>query len=268
MSISVPETISFFNGEESTSAGHIFTGRRFAYSPSALRIPSSPFSGRRSGGSLSNSGDPTAPSSVASAASALFSVSSGSGDPVLRIATPPISPSLNSSECPNFFATTCKTPTAARVTSEPTPSPANTRILRTIYWILSAFIGVYRRPSIGRGFGRLQLPDDFAGDLRDLIIGETLFAISQRGETLIDDVQFLAPQRDPEIVQPFGESVATTVFAQHQPRLRHAYRLGLNDLVSGPLFEIAILMDAGFVRERVFADDRLVGLRSEADQRS
>ena len=37
-------------------------------------MPSNPFSGRFSGGALSNSGEPTAPSSVASAAIALFSV--------------------------------------------------------------------------------------------------------------------------------------------------------------------------------------------------
>ena len=75
--MSVPSTSSFFSGEDSISALYARTGRRFAYTPSVLRIPSRPFSGRFSGGALSNSGSPTAPISVASASTASFAVSSG-----------------------------------------------------------------------------------------------------------------------------------------------------------------------------------------------
>ena len=52
MIMSVPSTSSFLSGEESSSALYDRTGRRFAYTPSALRIPSSPFSGRFSGGDV------------------------------------------------------------------------------------------------------------------------------------------------------------------------------------------------------------------------
>ena len=56
--------------------------RTFAKTPSALRTASSPFSGRCSGGQLSNSGRPTAPNKVASASAARRAVSSGNGLPV------------------------------------------------------------------------------------------------------------------------------------------------------------------------------------------
>ena len=48
-------------------------------------------------------------------------------------------------------------------------------------------------------------------------------------------------------------------------RFGHADRLRVHDLVGGLLFEVAILVDAGFVRERVVADDGLVRLRPERD---
>ena len=55
------------SGEASTSAGCGATGRRLAYRPSALRIASSPCSGRTFAVGLSHFGPPTAPSSTASA---------------------------------------------------------------------------------------------------------------------------------------------------------------------------------------------------------
>ena len=41
--MSVPSTRSFFSGEDSISALYVRTGRRFAYTPSVLRMPSRPF---------------------------------------------------------------------------------------------------------------------------------------------------------------------------------------------------------------------------------
>ena len=79
MIMSVPSTSSFLSGEESSSALYDRTGRRLAYTPSTLRMPSNPFSGRFSGATLSNSGKPTAPISVASAFSARSIVSCGRG---------------------------------------------------------------------------------------------------------------------------------------------------------------------------------------------
>jgi hypothetical protein len=81
MIMSVPSTSSFLSGEELIKASYVRTGRRFAYTPSVFRIASRPRSGRCSGGALSNSGNPTAPISVASASSASFSVSVGNGVP-------------------------------------------------------------------------------------------------------------------------------------------------------------------------------------------
>ena len=75
-------------------------------------------------------------------------------------------------------------------------------------------------------------------------------------------------EREAQILAALGQRVAAAVLAQHQlafPGTPTAVRV--DDLVGGPLFQIAILVDAGFVRERVLADDGLVGLRAESDDR-
>src|SRR5580698_7611863 len=59
MIMSTPSTSVFLSGDESSRALYDRTGRRLAYTPSALRIPSRPLSGRLSGAILSNSGNPT-----------------------------------------------------------------------------------------------------------------------------------------------------------------------------------------------------------------
>src|ERR1039458_2031342 len=132
MIISVPSTRWFFSGDTLSSGAYARTGRRLAYTPSAWRILSSPFSGRFSGGASSNSGRPTAPISVASAPAASRSVSSGNGVPVLWIATPPKSPSRTFRRCPHLSATCRSTSAASPVTSAPIPSPGRTRIFRSI----------------------------------------------------------------------------------------------------------------------------------------
>src|ERR1035438_3714487 len=86
MIISVPSTRWFFSGEELSSDAYARTGRRLAYTPSAWRILRSPFSGRFSGGALSNSGSPTAPISVASAPAASRAVSDLVGVHTQRLA--------------------------------------------------------------------------------------------------------------------------------------------------------------------------------------
>ena len=71
MSMSTPSRYSGLSVEASLSASKIRTGRRFAYRPSALRMPSSPCSGRGLAGSVvSHFGPPMAASSTASAACA------------------------------------------------------------------------------------------------------------------------------------------------------------------------------------------------------
>ena len=52
MIMSMPSTSAFLSGEESSRALYERTGRRFAYTPRTLRMPSSPLSGRFSGGDV------------------------------------------------------------------------------------------------------------------------------------------------------------------------------------------------------------------------
>jgi len=58
---------------------------------------------------------------------------------------------------------------------------------------------------------------------------------------------------------PIGERVTPRVFAEHQLVRRDADVFGLHDLVGELVLQHAVLMDSGFVRERVVADDWLVG---------
>ena len=57
------------------------------------------------------------------------------------------------------------------------------------------------------------------------------------------------------------------VLAENQRRLRHADLLGAHDFVGPAILQHAVLVDACFVRERVAADDRLVGLDAFAGER-
>ena len=64
-------------------------GRRLAYRPSSLRMPSSARSGLRCPGRVSHLGPPTAPSSTLSLARQAFRLSSGRGAPHASMAHPP-----------------------------------------------------------------------------------------------------------------------------------------------------------------------------------
>ena len=82
--------------------GRPLAGRRFAKRPSSLRMRSRPFSGRRSTGSASHFGPPTAPSSTARDARAFSSTASASGVPrCVDATTPPISSSSKESFRPS-----------------------------------------------------------------------------------------------------------------------------------------------------------------------
>ena len=74
-------------------------------------------------------------------------------------------------------------------------------------------------------------------------------------------LQLAADHLVAEIAAALRQGVPPRVFAQHQPGRRGAHHLRLHDLVGRAALEHARLVDPGFVRERVAADDGLVGLR-------
>ncbi len=68
----------------------------------------------------------------------------------------------------------------------------------------------------------------------------------------------------PEIHEPFLERMAAGMFAEHHLAVREADGFGRHDFVSGAVCKDAVLVDARFMGERVFADDCLVRLAAHA----
>ena len=116
---SVPETISFFRLDKCARASKTTAGLIFAKVCNSLRRASSPVSGRLSLGRSSYLGPPIAAINTASTSFTFFLVSSGKGEPVLSIATPPRSNSIYS----KLGTRTFRTFTVSSVISGPIPSP-------------------------------------------------------------------------------------------------------------------------------------------------
>ena len=81
-------------------------------------------------------------------------------------------------------------------------------------------------------------------------------------------VQFrLARKGDAQRLQPGLEGVAPRMFAEHHAVRAPTHILGAHDLIGLAALEHAVLMDPGFVREGVGADNGLVGLHRKARDR-
>src|SRR5690606_17294920 len=122
-------------GEAPSAAACGLTGRRLANRPSALRIASSPCSGRTFAFGSDHFGPPTAPSRIASALRAASSVAAGSGSPWRSIAMPPMSCSANLKSWPKRAATASRTGTVAETISGPMPSPGSTTMSACMEWM-------------------------------------------------------------------------------------------------------------------------------------
>src|ERR1700683_1926370 len=126
------------------------------------------------------------------------------------MAMPPISPSDNSSVCPNFLATACRTSTAALVTSTPIPSPGRIRIFRFIIrWVLAG----------ARGFA---LFDHLARKGGDLVVPHAFLAIRHGGEAMVHRVELLTVKIEAQVFAPLGERVPPAVLAENQLAFRDA----------------------------------------------
>ena len=90
--------------------------------------------------------------------------------------------------------------------------------------------------------------------------------IGERDHSPVDFIEIFARQFQPELLAALLHGVPAGVPAEHQRRLGHADVLRPHDLVGPPVLEHPVLVDAGFVREGVAADDRLVGLHAFARQ--
>ena len=73
-------------------------------------------------------------------------------------------------------------------------------------------------------------------------------------------------EHKPELTRPLVKSMSAGMLAQYNAVARLTYVFGTHDLVSPRFLQNAILMNAGLVRESVFADDRFVALNVQAGE--
>ena len=85
------------------------------------------------------------------------------------------------------------------------------------------------------------------------------------GEAQVHGIEFFFREIEAQILAAVLQRVPAAVLAEHQLAFGHADRLRIDDLVGGAFLEVAVLVDAGLVRERVRAHNRLVRLRPEGD---
>src|SRR3954467_12723110 len=116
-----------------------------------------------------------------------------------------------------------------------------------------------------RNFTRHIIRRDLGSELTNLIVNDALLVVGEGDEPGVQVVELRLAEGDSQLLAARPQRVATAVLSEDQPALGDSDRLGIDDLVGGPLLEEAVLVDAGLVREGVAADDRLVRLNRDAD---
>src|SRR6266540_4595660 len=106
----------------------------------------------------------------------------------------------------------------------------------------------------------MALTIGFVDEPKQMVIVNMLDLVGQYHKLAVDLIQLSAFKMIAELLTTQAERMTSRVFAQHQFRIWHSDRLRRHDLVGQPVLQHAVLMDAGFVREGVAADDRLVRL--------
>src|SRR5690606_28999577 len=122
------------------------------------------------------------------------------------------------------------------------------------------------------GFHRkaLQGPRAFRARFRahherfDVPVEQLLFLVGEGLEFLEQSIQLRLFDPEAELFHAFAECVTAAVLAEHEVRPREADVLRTHDFVGGVVAQHAVLVNAGFVRERVLADDRLVARNRHA----
>ena len=107
---------------------------------------------------------------------------------------------------------------------------------------------------------------DALDDPLQIAVADRLAMLAERDDRVVDLVEILDRQREAERLAPALHGVAARVASEHELLGRLADVLRPHDLVGARVLEHPVLVDAGFVRERVAADDRLVGLHRFAGE--
>src|SRR5438477_346939 len=96
--------------------------------------------------------------------------------------------------------------------------------------------------------------------------GQLLLAVGDLLEALERRVEHLAVEFVAHLLQRFAQRMPAGVLAEHDRVAAQPDRGRVHDLVRAALLEHAVLVYPSLVRERVAADDRLVGLNLIAGQ--
>ncbi len=105
-----------------------------------------------------------------------------------------------------------------------------------------------------------------AHQCRQIRGGDTFLFVCQHQEPLVRCLHLLIVKPDAEIVQTVPESSAARMLAEHQLGALPTNVLRVHDLVGRAVFQHAILVDTGFMREGVFAHDRFIDLHIQTGQ--
>src|SRR5882672_67826 len=92
----------------------------------------------------------------------------------------------------------------------------------------------------------------------DVAVEQFLLAIGERLEFLEHAIELHFIEFETEFLNALAKSMPATVFAEHEMGARKAHVLRPHDLVGRAVLQHAVLMDAGFVRKRIFTNHRLV----------
>ena len=103
-----------------------------------------------------------------------------------------------------------------------------------------------------------------ADDFLQILVIHLLLPICDCGHQHVGVFQFLGTQRLSHRAAAGHERVTPGMLSENDLAFGHADRSRRHDFVGNGVLQHAVLMDAGFVRERVVADDGLVGLNRHA----
>src|SRR5206468_2677295 len=95
-----------------------------------------------------------------------------------------------------------------------------------------------------------------------------LAMVGDRGEAVIEAIEFFPVQIEPEFLRALSERVPAAVLTEHQFAFRDAHGARVDNFVSALFLEVSVLVNPGLMSERVTSHDSFVRLWAERDQRT
>ena len=101
----------------------------------------------------------------------------------------------------------------------------------------------------------------------DVAVEEFLLLVGQGLELLEDTGELGVAKLEAEFLDALAQCMSAAVLAEHERRAGQADVLRPHDFVGAGVLQHAVLMNARFMREGVFTDDRLVPLHLQTGDR-